>query len=76
MKKPSRITVSIPLKLLGDVPVSDAVGYVLESNVPVISWIGCPYYLLDEYDTLDKIAINELKPICEIVTEIIKPYIC
>ncbi|MHA1439561.1 MAG: M28 family peptidase [Promethearchaeota archaeon] len=73
-KKPSRITISIPLTLLADVPTSDAAGYVLESDVPVISWIGCPYYLLDEYDTLDKIAKSELRPICETVTELIKPY--
>jgi hypothetical protein len=73
-KNPSRITVSIPLNLLADVPTSDAAGYALESDVPIISWIGCPYYLLDEYDTLDKIAKTELKPICETVTEMIKPY--
>ena len=73
-KKPSKITISLASNLLADVPTSDAAGYVLESGVPTISWIGCPYYLLDEYDTLDKIAKSELKPICETVTELIKPY--
>ncbi len=74
MKKPARTTISIPLNLLADVPTSDAAGFSLESDASIISWIGCPYYLLDEYDTLDKVAKTELKPICETVTEMIKPY--
>ncbi len=73
-KKPSKLTIPIPSDLLAPVPTSDAAGYVLEAGVPVISWIGCPYYLLDEHDTLDKIAKTELRPICETVTELIKPY--
>jgi hypothetical protein len=74
IKKPARTTISIPLNLLADVPTSDAAGFALESNASIISWIGCPYYLLDEYDTMDKVAKSELKPICETVTEMIKPY--
>ena len=74
IKKPARTTISIPLDLLADVPTSDAAGYALGSDASIISWIGCPYYLLDEYDTLDKVAKSELKPICETVTEMIKPY--
>ena len=74
INKPARTTISIPLDLLADVPTSDAAGYALDSDTSIISWIGCPYYLLDEYDTLDKVAIMELKPICETVTEMIKPY--
>jgi len=75
-KKPAKATFSIPMDLLADAPTSDAAGFVLESKVPTISWIGCPYYLLDEHDTLDKIAKSELKSICETVTELVKPYMC
>jgi len=72
--KPAKRTASIPADLFGPGPTSDAMGYVLEAGVPVISWIGCPYYLLDEHDTLDKIDQAELRPICETVTEIVKTY--
>ncbi len=75
-KSPSKRTLPIPATLFAPAPVSDAAGYVLESGVPVISWIGCPYYLLDAHDTLDKIAKKELRSICETVTELIKPYMC
>lgn len=73
-KKPAKMTIPIPSNLFAPVPVSDAGGYVYESGVPVISWIGCPYYLLDEYDTLDKVAKDELRPLCETITELIKPH--
>ncbi|MFX0100530.1 MAG: M28 family peptidase, partial [Candidatus Hodarchaeota archaeon] len=73
-KKPTRATASIPYTLFADAPLSDAIGYVLESGTRVISWIGCPYYLLDAQDTLDRVAKNELGPICETITELIKPY--
>ncbi|TFF88854.1 MAG: M28 family peptidase, partial [Promethearchaeota archaeon] len=75
-KKPSKITVPIPSTLLAPAPTSDAAGYVIESKVPVISWIGCPYYLLDEKDTLEMVLKNELKPISETVTEMVKPFMC
>ncbi|MHA1149453.1 MAG: M28 family peptidase [Promethearchaeota archaeon] len=73
-RSPTRITTSLAMTLLADAPTSDAAGYALESNVPLISWIGCPYYLLDKHDTLDKIEKKELKPICKTITELIKPY--
>ncbi|MHA1784442.1 MAG: M28 family peptidase [Candidatus Helarchaeota archaeon] len=73
-KKPSKMIIPIPSDLMAPVPTSDAAGYVVEAGVPVISWIGCPYYLLDEYDTLEMVDKNELGPICETVTEMIKPY--
>ncbi|MHA1359165.1 MAG: M28 family peptidase [Candidatus Helarchaeota archaeon] len=73
-QKPAKMTIPIPSDMFAPAPTSDAAGYVVESGVPVISWIGCPYYLLDEYDTLDKIAQPELRPICETVTELIKPF--
>jgi hypothetical protein len=73
-KKPAKRTLPIPSDLFAPVPVSDAAGYVLETGVPVISWIGCPYYLLDAHDTLDKVAVEELGPICETITELVKPF--
>ncbi len=69
-----RVTAAIPADLLGPAPTSDAAGYVLEGRVPVISWIGCPYYLLDEHDTLDKIERSELLPIAETATEIVRTF--
>ncbi len=69
-----RHVAALPSDLLGPVPTSDAAGYVAESGVPVISWIGCPYYLLDDQDTLDKIEKAELGPVCETVTELVKSF--
>jgi hypothetical protein len=71
-RKPAPLTAPIPADLFGPAPTSDANGYVLEAGVPVISWIGCPYYLLDEHDTLDKVEKSALQPICETVTELVK----
>ncbi|MHA1264026.1 MAG: M28 family peptidase [Candidatus Helarchaeota archaeon] len=73
-KNPAKRTLPIPSDFFTRVPVSDAAGYVLETGVPVISWIGCPYYLLDAHDTLDKVAIGELAPICRTITELVKPF--
>ncbi len=72
--KPARVTAPLPADLFGPAPTSDAAGYVLEAGVPVISWIGCPYYLLDDHDTLDKIEKGELKSIAETATEIVKVF--
>ena len=69
---PPRCTAAIPSNLLAPVPTSDASGYVAEAGVPVISWIGCPYYLLDEHDTLDRINFGELQPIARTVTELVR----
>lgn len=65
-------TAAIPSDLLAPVPTSDASGYVAESGVPVISWIGCPYYLLDEHDTLDRLDFSQLRPIARTVTELVR----
>lgn len=67
-------TASIPSDLLGPSPTSDAMGYVLEAGVPVVSWIGSPYYLLDEHDTLDKVERSALEPICRTATELSKTF--
>ena len=73
-KRPPRTTAAVPFDFFGPAPTSDAAGYVIEAGVPVISWIGCPYYLLDDHDTLDKIEKNELKPVAETVGELIGIY--
>ncbi len=73
-KKPAPATAAIPADFFGPAPTSDASGYVLEAGVPVISWIGCPYYLLDEHDTLDKVEVSQLKPVAQTITEIVKTY--
>ena len=70
--RPARVTAVVPSDFLGPVPTSDAAGYVIEAGVPSISWIGCPYYLLDEEDTLDKVAKDELVPIAQTVAEIVR----
>jgi len=70
--KPAEMTAAVPATLLGPVPPTDAMGYVLESGVPLISWIGCPYYLLDEHDTLDKVDARALHALSETVGEMIK----
>ncbi|MBI5526784.1 MAG: M28 family peptidase [Deltaproteobacteria bacterium] len=71
-KRPARVTAPIPADFFGPAPTSDASGYVLEAGVPVISWIGCPYYLLDQHDTLDKIERSALVPIAGTVAEMVK----
>jgi hypothetical protein len=71
-RKPARVTAPIPSDFFGPAPTSDAAGYVLESGVPVVSWIGCPYYLLDEHDTLDKVDRGALAPIAATAAEILR----
>jgi hypothetical protein len=73
-KKPPKRTVPIPSTFFGEAPTSDAAGYVIEGKVPIISWIGCPYYLLDSGDTLDKIDKSELQPIAETTAELVKVF--
>jgi hypothetical protein len=72
--RPAKNTAAIPYDFFGPAPTSDAAGYVLEAGVPVISWIGCPYYLLDAHDTLDKIDRQELNPVAQTVAELIGIY--
>ena len=70
-RRPAGVTASIPADFFGPAPTSDAAGYVLEAGVPVVSWIGCPYYLLDQHDTLDKVDKAALVPIAGTVAEMI-----
>jgi hypothetical protein len=72
--RPPRLVASIPSDLLGPAPTSDAMGYVLESGVPVVSWIGCPPYLLDEDDRMDKLDPDELESIAATVGELVKAF--
>jgi hypothetical protein len=67
-------TASIPADFLGPTPTSDAMGYVKEAGVPVVSWIGCPYYLLDRFDTLDKIDRASLEPVCRTATDLVETF--
>jgi hypothetical protein len=82
-QQPVRATTAFPT--FGYFPPTDASGFVfgstgaslgqsakLTSGVPFISWISDPYYLLDDDDTLDKIDQNNLVPVAESVTEIVK----
>jgi len=71
-RKPAPCTVPVPYDLLAPAPTSDAAWFVLEAGVPVISWIGCPAYLLDEHDTLEMVDRGLLAPVCETVTELVK----
>ncbi len=73
-KKPAKRAMVIPADIFGDLCPTDAVGYMDVSGKPVLSWISCPYYLLDSEDTLDKVDKNELKPLAETVTEIVKNF--
>jgi len=70
--EPARVTALVPADLFTRLPVSDAAGFLKEAEIPVISWIGCPYYLLDEHDTIDKIQVDELGPIARTVTDLVK----
>jgi hypothetical protein len=73
-KAKPKLTASIPSDFFAPVPTSDASGYVLEAGLPVISWIGCPYYLLDAHDTLDKIDKSQLVPVTKTATELVKTF--
>jgi hypothetical protein len=73
-KTKPRLVASIPSDFFAPVPTSDASGYVLEAGLPVISWIGCPYYLLDAHDTLDKIDKSQLVPVTQTATELVKTF--
>jgi hypothetical protein len=74
-RKPPPLTIAIPADFFGPAPTSDAAGYVLEAGVPVVSWIGCPYYLLDSGDTLDKIDRESLDDIAATAAELVKNFL-
>lgn len=64
-------TMVLPGKsFLGDTPPTDASAYFGE-GVPTISYISGPIYLLDENDTLDKVAVDMLQPVTSVLADII-----
>ncbi len=77
-RKPAKRAVSLPAYYW--IPFSDVGGYVAGAEavglprIPVISWISNPYYLLDEQDTLDKVKKDELGPLAQTMTEIVKNF--
>ena len=73
-KKPAKRTMIIPADIFGELCPTDAMGYIDVSNKPVVSWISCPYYLLDSEDTLDKVDKKELGPLAETITELVKNF--
>jgi hypothetical protein len=70
--RPLPPTICIPADLLGPAPTSDAMGYVMQAGLPVLSWIGCPSYLLDERDTPARVDRQQLGPISEAIADIIR----
>jgi hypothetical protein len=58
------------IKAEGSAVVSDAHLFYQE-GVPVISLISGPVYLYDNIDTLDKVAVDELRPTAEAFADII-----
>jgi len=56
--------------ILGDRPPTDASAYFVE-GVPTVSYISGPIYLLDENDTLDKVAIEKLEPVASALADLI-----
>ncbi len=63
-------TVVIPADTFGDDPPTDAT-LVLSAGVPIISVISGPIYLYDNMDTVDKVAVDELRPMAETYADII-----
>ncbi|UCD85920.1 MAG: M28 family peptidase [Deltaproteobacteria bacterium] len=59
---PLERVVSVPIDFFGTSPPTDVSGFVLEPDldVPVLSWITGPAYLLCAEDTLDKIEVSQL----------------
>jgi hypothetical protein len=56
--------------ILGDRPPTDASAYFVE-GIPTVSYISGPIYLLDENDTLDKVAVENLEPVASALADII-----
>lgn len=42
-----------------------------ENGIPVVSFISGPIYLYDMADTLDKVAVKELRPVAKAFTEVV-----
>lgn len=79
---PPPFTVTVERPFLG-FPLSDAAGYLARSKekaarypgrdgVPYVSWISAPLYLIDAADTLDKIEKDQLSPLAESITGLVR----
>lgn len=64
-------TALLPCDLLFPVPPTDAFPYPF-TGVDFLSWIAQPYYLLSEEDTLDKVEVEQLGPIAQAITDLIR----
>ncbi len=64
---------SAPINFFGDAPPTDASGFVLEPGleVPVLSWITGPAYLLCAEDTLDKIEVDRLDDYARAIADLV-----
>jgi hypothetical protein len=68
-------TTVLPSTLLGEVPPGEAGHYHIHTGIDFIHWIGSPYYLLTDEDTLDKVEQAELAPAARLVAEMIATYL-
>ena len=73
-RAPARMSAAIPSDLFGPAPTSDAIGYVVEAQAPIISWVAGPYYLLDAADSLEMIERSELQACAKTTAEIVRIY--
>lgn len=61
-------SVSIPVDNLG-MP-TDA-SFLTPEKLPIVSFVSGPVYLYDMEDTLDKVAVRELRPVAKAFTEVV-----
>ncbi len=72
--RPPNTTV-LPSTLLGEVPPGEAGHYHIHTGIDFIHWIGSPYYLLTDEDTLDKVEQTQLAPSARLVAEMVATYL-
>lgn len=68
-------TTVLPSTLLGEVPPGEAGHYHIHTGIDFIHWIGSPYYLLTDEDTLDKVERAQLAPSARVVAEMVATYL-
>ena len=68
-------TTVLPSTLLGEVPPGEAGHYHIHTGIDFIHWIGSPYYLLTDEDTLDKVEQAQLAPSARLVAEMVATYL-
>jgi hypothetical protein len=72
--KPEK-SVLVQSNLLGPVPPGEAGHYHMYTGVSIIHWIGQPYYVLTDDDTLDKVDIDKLNPIACGIADLIGTFV-